>query len=143
MKKRLTAIAICFVLVFTMTIMSSAEITRSDKRELSSGAIATSSLSWNDFSTGYQQGYATATTSIDRAQLCNVSVTIEGTYVSSANAIQSTYSINDTKTYSNGSAGINAASASIGTIDFGYWYDLSSNHHAYYNGARESWGMSK
>ncbi|HIS24266.1 MAG TPA: hypothetical protein IAD01_02550 [Candidatus Faeciplasma gallinarum] len=145
MKKRLTAIAICFVLVFTMTIMSSAVSSKTIKRELSSGATATSSLSWFEPfpNTTETTGSGTATTSINRAQLCNVSVTISGTYVSGGNSIQSTYSMNDTQYYDNGAGGINAATASVIAPGYGYWSSLGSDHTAYYAGARDSWIMIK
>lgn len=95
-------------------------------------ATAWASLMYYDAAGG---AYAEATTSINRAQLCNVSVTVTGVYYVPYQSEASFYATNEV---TGGDGGINACIARIySPTDL--WISVSSTHYAYYNGIRRSY----
>lgn len=112
------------IISLTMVIFASAP-PKSDTFSVN-GATATISLNWSDNFTGSSSGSATATTSINRAQLCSVSVSISGRFLDANTNVASNYG--------NGNGGQNACSATIYPGVYGYWQNLYSSHRATYNG---------
>lgn len=78
---------------------------------------------------------AEATTSIDRAQLCSVSVTVTGVYYVPDQSEASFYA---TQEVTGGNGGINACIASINSPT-DLWIRVNSTHYASYNGVRASY----
>lgn len=93
-------------------------------------ATGWASLVYDDAAGG---AYAEATTSINRAQLCNVSVTVTGVYYVPNQSEASLYA---TDSVTGGNGGINACTAYI-TSPTDLWIRVSSTHYAYYNGIRK------
>lgn len=92
-------------------------------------ANAHASLMYYDAAGG---AHAEATTSIDRAQLCNVSVTVTGVYYVPDQSEASFYA---TQEVTGGNGGINACVASINSPT-DLWMRVNSTHFASYNGVR-------